>query len=178
MRRSQRVQTVPPSERSFSTRHLAVRPPDAAPRASGAAALPTPESLAVWSEATASLKQLYAARPLGRRAAHIRSRRIIAEAKFSSGLERSDSFSKRHRAARPLGRRVARIRSRRIFAEAKVFSGLERSDRNKRKGRPATWTASSFQGRIVPTEVRKNHRNFLAKILRGAERQCQGISLE
>ncbi len=28
---------------------------------------------------------------------------------------------------------------------------------------PGNWAVSSFQGRIVPTEVRINHQNFLAK---------------
>jgi len=32
-----------------------------------------------------------------------------------------------------------------------------------------------FQGRIVPTVIRKSHQNFLAKILRAVERQCQEI---
>jgi len=42
-----------------------------------------------------------------------------------------------------------------------MVGGLERSDKNKRTVRQQD--GPFFQGRIVPTEVQKDHQNFLAK---------------
>jgi hypothetical protein len=123
-----------------------------APASSTGGLWPKRSSMALWSEATRDFaKENSAARPSGRRARGPRHARLSRA-----------------------GVGVARFMSRSDIADAKLSSSVERSDRNKRKGRPAT-DGLFFQGRIVPTEVRKSHQNFLAKILRGGESQCQGI---
>jgi hypothetical protein len=47
---------------------------------------------------------------------------------------------------------------------------------NQTKRPPGNWAVSSFQGRIVPTEVRINPSELSGEILWVPERQCQGIS--
>jgi len=53
---------------------------------------------------------------------------------------------------------------------------LASGQRKTTKRPPGNWAVSSFQGRIVPTEVRINPSELSGEILWVPERQCQGIS--
>jgi hypothetical protein len=103
--------------------------------------------------------------------------RWFAEGSLSSDVERTDGFQ--HQVTR-LGPGAAEPRAsgaEGLSPKPKSLAGW--SGATEKTKRPSgNLDGLFFQGRIVPTEVRKNHRNFLAKILRGVERQCQGISPE
>src|SRR5579859_5759989 len=61
-----------------------------------------------------------------------------------------------------LARRAACVGSRILQRKKRVCSGLSRSDQKNEKA-ARQLDGLLFQGRIVPTEFRKDHQNFLAK---------------
>jgi hypothetical protein len=120
------------------------------------------------------------ASPLGKdlrpRGAFARKRILQIRTWKSVALEKlSDKFCQKEEVARPTCAPSGPHQEQIAFnVDKKIRSGLSRSDHNDEKA-VRQQDGLLFQGRIVPTEFRKDHQNFLAKSYWAAKGSVKGF---